>query len=96
MLGNCILRNPTMKDGTFDKGALCESLLFFGKAHLLIDLATLATMARANFLDDLIAMLKAGYLTGNYSPQACRFAYRQHEWPARALFCCDQTQWESA
>lgn len=70
MLGNCIFRNPMMKDGNLDKGSLCEALLFFGKVHLLIDMSTLATMVRAGFLDDLIEMLKAGYLTGNYSPQA--------------------------
>lgn len=69
MLGNCILRNPATSDGTLDKGALCESLLFFGRAHLLIDLATLGSLVKANFLEDLIAMLKAGYLTANYSPQ---------------------------
>jgi hypothetical protein len=69
MLGNCILRNPIKLDGKLDKGALCESLLFFGKAHLLIDLATLSTLTNANFIDDLIIMLKAGYLTANYSPQ---------------------------
>ena len=70
MLGNCIFRNPTTRDGKFDKGSLCESLLFFGKAHLFIDMATLAAMAQANFLDNLVSMLKEGYLTGNYSPQA--------------------------
>jgi hypothetical protein len=70
MLGNCILRNPVRLDGRLDKGVLCESLLFFGKAHLLIDLATLGALINANFLDDLIVMLKAGYLTANYSPQS--------------------------
>jgi hypothetical protein len=70
MLGNCMLRNPTRLDGKLDKGALCESLLFFGKAHLIIDLGTLGSLVNANFLDDLIAMLKAGFLTANYSPQA--------------------------
>lgn len=70
MLGNCILRNPTTQGGTFDKGALCESLLFFGKVHLVIDIGTLGHMGNAGFLDDLIALLKAGFLTANYSPQA--------------------------
>jgi hypothetical protein len=70
MLGNCILRNPSTKDNKFDKGALCESLLFFEKAHLLIDMATLGTMTQANFIDDLIIMLKEGALTANFSPQA--------------------------
>ena len=70
MLGNCVFRNPIMKNGKLDKGALCEALLFFSKAHLVIDMATLGTMVDAGFLDDLILMLKAGLLTGNYSPQA--------------------------
>ncbi|MEA2880443.1 MAG: hypothetical protein QOF14_5639 [Hyphomicrobiales bacterium] len=70
MLGNCIMRNPSKMDGTLDKGALCESLLFFGKGHLLLDFGTMASVIHANFVDDLIAMLKAGYLTANYSPQA--------------------------
>jgi hypothetical protein len=70
MLGNCILRNPSTNDGELDKGSLCESLLFFSKTHLLIDMATLAAMARSDFLDVLVVMLKEGYLTGNYSPQA--------------------------
>jgi hypothetical protein len=58
-----------MTDGKLDKGAICESLLFFGNAHLLIDLSTLTSLSKANFLDDLIVMLKAGYLTANFSPQ---------------------------
>jgi hypothetical protein len=70
MLGNCIFRNPSTIDGKLDKGSLCESLLFFGKAHLLIDIATLGAMAQADFLDVLVIMLKEGYLTGNFSPQA--------------------------
>jgi hypothetical protein len=70
MLGNCLLRNPVMQDDTLDKGAICEVLLFFGRAHLVLDTATLGSIVKANFLDDLIIMLKAGYLTGNYSPQA--------------------------
>ncbi len=70
MLGNCVLRNPIKKDGKLDRGALCEALLFFSKAHLVIDMATLGTMVEAGFLDDLILMLKTGLLTGNYSPQA--------------------------
>lgn len=70
MLGNCIIRNPTTRDGNFDKGSLCESLLFFGSVHLVIDLATLGAIIQANFLEDLIPLLKAGYLTANYSPQA--------------------------
>ena len=70
MLGNCIFRNPSTRDGNLDQGSLCESLLFFGKAHLLIDMATLAAVVRADFLDALIVMLKEGFLTGNYSPQA--------------------------
>jgi hypothetical protein len=69
MLGNCIFRNPSTRDGQFDKGSLCEALLFFGKGHLLIDMATLAAMVQADFLDILVVMLKEGYLTGNYSPQ---------------------------
>jgi hypothetical protein len=70
MLGNCIFRNPSARDGKLDKGSLCEALLFFGKGHLLIDMATLAAMVHADFLDILVVMLKEGYLTGNYSPQA--------------------------
>jgi hypothetical protein len=70
MLGNCIFRNPSTRDGKLDKGSLCEALLFFGKGHLLIDMATLAAMVQADFLDILVVMLKEGYLTGNYSPQA--------------------------
>ncbi|MGO3930088.1 hypothetical protein [Rhodopseudomonas pseudopalustris] len=70
MLGNCIFRNPATLQGTFDRGSLCEALLFFERAHLLIDLATLSHMAQDNFLDDLIILLKDGRLTGNYSPQA--------------------------
>jgi hypothetical protein len=70
MLGNCILRNPIKLDGVLDKGALCESLLFFSKTHLIIDMGTLGSLANANFVDDLILMLKAGFLTANYSPQA--------------------------
>lgn len=70
MLGNCILRNPTKVNGEFDAGSLCETLLFFSKTHLMIDMATLANMAHVGFLDDLAALLKEGYLTGNYSPQA--------------------------
>jgi hypothetical protein len=69
MLGNCIFRNPSTRDGKLDKGSLCEALLFFEKAHLLIDMATLSAMVQANFLDHLVMMLKEGYLTGNYSPQ---------------------------
>jgi hypothetical protein len=69
MLGNCIFHNPSTRDNKLDKGAICESLLFFGKAHLLIDMATLGAMAEADFLDSLVMMLKEGYLTGNYSPQ---------------------------
>ncbi len=70
MLGNCILRNPTTRDFKLDQGAICELLLFFGKAHLLIDMSTLAAVAHANFIETLVVMLKEGYLTGNYSPQA--------------------------
>ena len=61
MLGNCIFRNPATRDGKLDKGSLCESLLFFGKAHLFIDMATLAAMVQADFLDNLVLMLKEGY-----------------------------------
>ena len=70
MLGNCIIRNPAMKNGKLDKGSLCESLLFFEKTHLIIDNATLGTLINADFLDDLIAMLKAGYMSANFSPQS--------------------------
>jgi hypothetical protein len=70
MLGNCIFRNPSTRDGKLDQGSLCEALLFFEKGHLLIDMATLALMVQANFLDHLVVMLREGYLTGNYSPQA--------------------------
>lgn len=70
MLGNCIFRNPSTIDGKLDKGVLCESLLFFGKAHLFIDMPTLGAIVQDGFIDPLIAMLKEGYLTGNYSPQA--------------------------
>jgi len=70
MLGNCIIRNPSMKNGKLDKGSLCESLLFFEKTHLIIDNATLGTLINADFLDDLIAMLKAGYMSANFSPQS--------------------------
>lgn len=70
MLGNCVIRNPTTIGGDFDAGALCETLLFFSKTHLLIDMATLANMAKANFLDDLAILLKEGHITGNYSPQS--------------------------
>src|SRR6266481_6406846 len=70
MLGSCLFRNPSTRDGKLDKGSLCESLLFFSKAHLLIDMATLAAMVQADFLDVLAVMLKEGYLTANYSPQA--------------------------
>jgi hypothetical protein len=73
MLGNCIFRNPSTKDGKLDKGTLCESLIFFEKAHLLIDMATLAAMVQADFLDPLIIMLREGHLTANYSPQATVF-----------------------
>jgi hypothetical protein len=69
MLGNCVIRNPLNGAGAFDKGALCEALLFFGKVHLAIDLSTLAGMVHANFLEDLIRLLEAGHLTANYSPQ---------------------------
>jgi hypothetical protein len=70
MLGNCIFRNPSTRDGKLDKGSLCEALLFFEKAHLLIDMATLSAIVQSDFLDHLVVMLKEGYLTGNYSPQA--------------------------
>jgi hypothetical protein len=70
MLGNCIFRNPSTRDGKLDKGSLCEALLFFEKGHLLIDMATLASMVESDFLDILVVMLKEGYLTANYSPQA--------------------------
>jgi hypothetical protein len=69
MLGNCVLRNPVRLDGTLDKGVFCESLLFFGKAHVVLDLGTLAAIVNSGFLDDAIEMMKAGYLTGNFSPQ---------------------------
>jgi hypothetical protein len=86
MLGNCILRNPSTKDLRFDKGALCESLLFFNKAHLLIDMATLAAMVQANFLDDLTTMLKEGLLTGNYSPQAAVLYSENKGWMRENFF----------
>lgn len=70
MLGNCIIRNPVNRKGDLDKGAICESLLFFGAAHLVLDMGTLAAVQRAGFLDDLIVMLEAGLLTANYSPQS--------------------------
>lgn len=70
MLGNCVLRNPLKLDGTLDKGVFCESLLFFDKAHVVLDMGTLAAIVNADFLTDVIAMIKAGYLTGNFSPQA--------------------------
>ena len=54
---------------TLDKGVICESLLFFDTTHLLIDHATLAHIIQGKFLDDLIEMLKRGYLTANYSPE---------------------------
>lgn len=69
MLGNSILRNPRTRDNKFDKGVLCESLLFFGSTHLVIDFPTLAHLIQADFLDDLIEMLKRGYLTANFSPE---------------------------
>jgi hypothetical protein len=71
MLGNSLLRNPRTRENTFDKGILCESLLFFGSTHLLIDFATLAHVIRAEFLDDLIEMLKRGHLTANFTPEMC-------------------------
>jgi hypothetical protein len=71
MLGNCIIRNPQTLQNTLDKGIICESLLFFGKTHLLIDLSTLNLIVQGQFLDDLIEMLKRGYLTANFSPEFC-------------------------
>jgi len=71
MLGNCIIRNPRAADGTLDRGVICESLLFFAKTHLVIDFNTLALVIKGGFLDDLIEMLKRGYLTANYSPEMC-------------------------
>jgi hypothetical protein len=64
------MRNPIKLDGTLDKGVVCESLLFFNKLHLLIDLGTLGALIQANFFDDLIAMLEANHLTANFSPEA--------------------------
>ena len=69
MLGNCILRNPRTSDNKFDKGLLCEALLFFDRTHLVIDHPTLYQVVQANFLDDLIELLNAGYLTANYAGQ---------------------------
>jgi hypothetical protein len=69
MLGNCVLRNPLRLNGTLDRGVFCESLLFFGKAHVVLDLGTLAAVVNSGFLDDAIEMMKVGYLTGNFSPQ---------------------------
>jgi hypothetical protein len=86
MLGNCILRNPIKLDGMLDKGALCESLLFFGKAHLMIDLPTLGTLIKANFIDDLIVMLKAGYLTANFSPQSPALYNEKKNGPSDHIF----------
>jgi hypothetical protein len=70
VLGNCIMRHPSKLDGTLDKGVICESLLFFSKIHLLIDLGTLGILIQANFLDDLILMLENECLTANFSPEA--------------------------
>ena len=70
MLGNCIIRNPRGSSGNLDKGAICESLLFFDRVHLIIDMGTLYALVKADFLDSLIALLEAGYITANYSPQA--------------------------
>jgi uncharacterized protein (DUF433 family) len=52
MLGNCVLRNPNYGQGVFDKGALCEALLFFTKVHLFIDSA-LAIRALAGYFGNM-------------------------------------------
>ena len=69
MLGNCIIRNPRTKENKFDKGVICESLLFFGKTHLVIDHGTLHHLLHADFMDELIELLKRGHLSANYSPE---------------------------
>jgi hypothetical protein len=70
LLGNCILRDPRTANNAFNKGALCEALLFFGKVHLALDIGTLHGVIQAGFFEDLISLLKAGFLTANYSPQS--------------------------
>jgi hypothetical protein len=71
MLGNCIIRNPTTFEKTFDAGSVCEAMLFFAKTHIVLDYPTLALFVQSNFLDDSIEMLKQGYITATYSPEFC-------------------------
>jgi hypothetical protein len=69
MLGNCVIRNPMTSERKLDLGALCESLLFFSKTHVILDQGTLALFVTSGFLDDAIEMLKQGYITASYSPE---------------------------
>jgi hypothetical protein len=69
MLGNSLIRNPITRDKKMDVGSVCESLLFFSRTHVVLDQGTLALFVTSGFLDDMIEMLKQGYLTASYSPE---------------------------
>jgi hypothetical protein len=69
MLGNCLIRNPTTREKKLDVGAVCESLLFFSRTHVVLDQGTLSLFVNSGFLDDVIEMLKQGYITASYSPE---------------------------
>jgi hypothetical protein len=69
MLGNCLIRNPLTMDRKLDAGALCESLLFFSKTHVVLDQATLTLFVTAGFIDHFIELLKRGYVTASYAPE---------------------------
>jgi hypothetical protein len=69
MLGNCLVRNPRTLTNKFDKGAVCEALLFYDGAHFVLDYGALANLVNANFLEETIELIKEGHATANYSPE---------------------------
>lgn len=71
MLGNALIRNPHLKDMSFDRGVLFESLLFFDKIHVFMDVATLANILRINFMEEFLNLIDSGHLSASYSPIIC-------------------------
>jgi hypothetical protein len=68
MLGSAYIRNPLSRQQKFDAGVLFESLLFFDKTHVFVDMGTLSRLIHDGFIDEFLSMIEEGRLSATYAP----------------------------
>lgn len=68
MLGECIIRNPIIDGPRLDVGLILESLLFFDKVRVDLDLGSAAFLAKYIDLDSIKNLIQLDILSFNFNP----------------------------